>query len=45
MNPTAVSISENAINLPSGHNLEEEQVEYICTKIKEHLNLWETLLQ
>ena len=37
-NPNAVTISENSINLPSGHNLEEEQVDYICGKIIEHLN-------
>ena len=38
-NPNSVSISENSINLPSGHNLEEEQVDYICESIKKSLNI------
>ena len=38
-NPNAIAISENSINLPSGHNLEEDQVEYICNSIKKYLNV------
>ena len=38
-NPNSVSISENSINLPSGHNLEEEQVDYVCESIKKSLNI------
>jgi len=38
-NPNAIAISEKSINLPSGHNLEEEQIDYICKSIIKHLNL------
>ena len=38
-NPNAIAISENSINLPSGHNLKEDQVEYICNSIKKYLNV------
>ena len=38
-NPNAVSISENSINLPSGHNLEEEQVDRVCKSIVKHLGV------
>lgn len=37
-NPSAVKISENSINLPSGHNLKESEVDYICNCITKHLN-------
>ena len=37
-NPNAESISKNSINLPSGHNIEKKQVDYICDRIKIHLN-------
>jgi len=33
LNNNATDISENSINLPSGHNLKEEQVDYICKSI------------
>ena len=36
-NPNAIKISENSINLPSGHNLEEGQVDYICKSILKYL--------
>ena len=38
-NANAIDISENSINLPSGHNLKEEQVDYICNCIKKHLGV------
>jgi perosamine synthetase len=38
-NPNAIAISENSINLPSGHNLEEDQIDYICNSIIKHLNI------
>ena len=34
-NPNATMISENSINLPSGHNLTEEEVDTVCRKILE----------
>jgi dTDP-4-amino-4,6-dideoxygalactose transaminase len=37
-NPIATHISKNALNLPGGHNLSEEIVDYICRSIKLHLN-------
>ena len=36
-NPIAEHIGDNAINLPSGHNLKEDQVDYICKCILNHL--------
>jgi perosamine synthetase len=36
-NPVAEHIGNNAINLPSGHNLTEEQIDYICKCIRKHL--------
>ena len=38
-NPNAIEISENAINLPSGHDLVEDQIDYICRSILKHLNV------
>ena len=38
-NPNAVSISDNSINLPSGHNLEEDQIDFICKSILKHLKI------
>jgi perosamine synthetase len=38
-NSNAIVISGNSINLPSGHNLEEEQIDYICKSIIKHLNI------
>ena len=38
-NPNAIAISENSINLPSGHNLEEEQLDFICNSIIKHLGI------
>jgi perosamine synthetase len=35
--PNARQVGENAINLPSGHRLHREQVDYICGAIKEVL--------
>ena len=37
-NPISVKISENSINLPSGHNLKESEVDYVCNCITKHLN-------
>lgn len=36
-NPITEHISKNALNLPGGHNLDEEIVDYICRSIKFHL--------
>ena len=36
-NPNAVLISENSINLPSGHNLKEHEIDYISKRIQKHL--------
>jgi perosamine synthetase len=33
-NPNAEHLSQNGINLPSGHNLTEDDIDYICTVIK-----------
>ena len=33
-NPNAEHLSQNGINLPSGHNLSEDDINYICTVIK-----------
>ena len=33
-NKNAENFSKNGINLPSGHNLEEKQVDYICEVLK-----------
>ena len=38
-NKNANLISENSINLPSGHNLKETQVDYICNSIKKYLKV------
>ncbi len=38
-NPIAEHIGNNAINLPSGYNLSEETIDYICNRIKKHLGL------
>ena len=38
-NPIAQRISQSALNLPSGHNLTEEQIEYICLSIRRHLGV------
>lgn len=35
--PNALRISNQAINLPSGHRLKREQIKYICQSIKEVL--------
>lgn len=32
-NPAAESLSRNGINLPSGHNLTKEDVEYVCSAL------------
>lgn len=32
-NPIAYRIGQSAINLPSGHNISDEQIDYICEKI------------
>ena len=39
-NPIAQSIGDNAMNLPSGHNLTEDQVDYICNCIRKHLGVF-----
>ena len=33
-NSNAETLSQNGINLPSGHNLTEDDIEYICNVIK-----------
>jgi len=38
-NPIATDIGRNAMNLPSGHNLSEDQVDYICERIRRHLRI------
>ena len=38
-NPIAQRIGEHALNLPSGHNLIEDQVDYICSSICRHLGV------
>lgn len=38
-NKIAETLSKNGVNLPSGHNLEENDIEYICEVIKQILNL------
>lgn len=38
-NPVARGVSENGINLPSGVNLTEEEVDYVCTALREILNV------
>ena len=35
--PVAEHLADHAINLPSGHNLTEEQVDYVATQIREVL--------
>ena len=37
-NPVAYRVSKNGVNLPSGHNLTEEDVERVCTALKEVLS-------
>lgn len=37
--PIAKHIGDNAINLPGGHNLTEDNVDYICNSIKKHLDI------
>ncbi|MBX3721896.1 MAG: DegT/DnrJ/EryC1/StrS family aminotransferase [Turneriella sp.] len=39
INPVATEIGRNAINLPSGHNLQEDQVDYICKSIIRNLGV------
>lgn len=36
-NPVAYSIADRGLNLPSGHNLNEDDIDYICTQIREVL--------
>jgi perosamine synthetase len=38
-NPAAVSISENSINLPSGHNLTQKDINIVCDSIVKNLRL------
>lgn len=35
--PISHKVGFNGINLPSGHNLSEEQIDYICRKVKKYL--------
>jgi len=37
VNDNAIKISQNSINLPSGHDLTKEEVEQVCNSIKKHL--------
>jgi perosamine synthetase len=34
-NPVAYRVSKNGINLPSGHNLTEDEIERVCTALKD----------
>ena len=34
-NPVAYRIARQGINLPSGHNLTEEDVDYVCSALDE----------
>jgi dTDP-4-amino-4,6-dideoxygalactose transaminase/RimJ/RimL family protein N-acetyltransferase len=36
-NPVAYSVAQRGVNLPSGHNLAEDDIDYICTNIKDVL--------
>jgi len=38
-NPNATAISENSINLPSGHNLTKNDINQVCDSIIKNLNL------
>tara|TARA_A100001015_G_scaffold152851_1_gene169607 strand:- start:1484 stop:2581 length:1098 start_codon:yes stop_codon:yes gene_type:complete len=38
-NPIATAISENSINLPSGHNLTKDDINLVCDSIIKNLNL------
>lgn len=38
-NQNSISLSNNSINLPSGHNLKKDQIEYVCSRILKHLNV------
>tara|TARA_B100001057_G_scaffold498382_1_gene605179 strand:+ start:2625 stop:3722 length:1098 start_codon:yes stop_codon:yes gene_type:complete len=38
-NPNATAISENSINLPSGHNLTKNDIDLVCDSIIKNLNL------
>jgi perosamine synthetase len=38
-NPIATAISENSINLPSGHNLSKDDINLVCDSIIKNLNL------
>lgn len=38
-NPVAYGVSANGINLPSGHNLIESNIDYVCSALKEVLRL------
>jgi dTDP-4-amino-4,6-dideoxygalactose transaminase len=37
-NPVAYRVSANGINLPSGHNLTEADVDYVCSALKDVLH-------
>jgi len=36
-NPVSKHIAENGINLPSGHERTEEEIDYVCSNIKDLL--------
>jgi perosamine synthetase len=36
-NPVAYRVSKNGVNLPSGHNLTEEDIDRVCTALKDVL--------
>lgn len=38
-NPIAQQIDDNAMNLPSGQDLTEMQVDYICNSIIKHIGM------
>ena len=39
-NPISQNIGDNALNLPSGHNLTEDHIDYICNCIRKHLGVF-----
>ncbi len=40
-NPVAYHVSHRGISLPSGHNLTEDDVDYLCTQVKDLLGIEE----
>ena len=38
-NPIATKISQNAINLPSGHNLKDYEIKTVCESVMRHMKV------